>query len=71
MLTSEEFCTKLLLDDHISTVPGLGYGKSCDKFIRVSVGTESLERIKEGLKKVKELTDKTSVKNISSNYEYA
>lgn len=71
MLASEEFCTRLLLDEHISVVPGIGYGKSCDKFIRVSVGTESPERIRKGLKKVKELTDKTSVKNIPSNYEYA
>jgi aminotransferase len=59
-LTSEEFCTELLLEHHISTVPGIGYGASCDKFIRVSVGTESMPRIKYGLNMVKSLIDRTS-----------
>jgi len=59
-LTSEEFCTKLLTEDYISVVPGLGYGRSCDKFIRVSIGTASLDEIKFGLDKIKELVVKTS-----------
>lgn len=59
-LSSEEFCTRLLNEDHVSCVPGLGYGKSCDKFIRVSVGAESFERIREGLVRVKKLVDETS-----------
>lgn len=59
-LTSEEFCTRMLQDYHISVVPGIGYGKSCDKFIRVSVGTESMERIHKGLRLLKELISKTS-----------
>jgi aminotransferase len=57
---SEDFCTKLLFDEYISTVPGLGYGISCDKFIRVSVGTASMEDNKYGLRKIKELIDKTT-----------
>jgi aspartate aminotransferase/aminotransferase len=59
-LLSEEFCTRLLLEDHISVVPGKGYGESCDRFIRLSIGTESLEDIERGLLKLKELIDKTS-----------
>jgi len=59
-LTSEEFCTKLLFDHHISTVPGLGYGASCDQFIRISIGTENVEDIKKGLVTIKELIIQSS-----------
>ena len=52
-LGSEEFCTRLLREHHISVVPGIGYGKSCDQFIRVSVGTESWERVTHALRTIK------------------
>ena len=58
-LASEDFCSELLQNRHVSTVPGLGYGKSCDRFIRVSVGTESMERTKYGLDSIKALIDAT------------
>ncbi|MFH1419412.1 MAG: pyridoxal phosphate-dependent aminotransferase [Planctomycetota bacterium] len=60
-LTSEEFCTRLLQEDHVSVVPGLGYGGSCDKFVRVSVGTASLEENMFGLRRIKKLIDDTSL----------
>ena len=60
-LSSEEFCTKLLNDYHVSTAPGIGYGKSCDKFIRVSVGSEDIRRIKRGIELIKELISNTKV----------
>lgn len=59
-LSSEEFCTRLLQDEHVSVVPGLGYGRSCDAFVRVSVGTASFEENQYGLRKIKELVEKTS-----------
>jgi|WetSurMetagenome_2_1015567.scaffolds.fasta_scaffold09383_4 aminotransferase len=59
-LTSEEFCTKLLHEYFISTVPGLGYGKSCDKFIRVSIGTATSDEIKSALNTIKKLIIETS-----------
>ena len=59
-LSSEEFCTRLLMEDHVSVVPGLGYGKSCDAFVRVSVGTETMEDIEHGLRRLKALVDATS-----------
>jgi aminotransferase len=59
-LTSEEFSTRLLMDQHISTVPGLGYGQSCDHFIRVSVGTESMERTMYGVRMINELISMTA-----------
>lgn len=58
-LSSEEFCTRLLMEHHISTVPGLGYGELCDHFIRVSVGTESMERTMYGIRTIKELIGRT------------
>lgn len=59
-LSSEEFAMRLLNEHNVSVVPGIGYGKSCDQFIRISIGTESLERIKKGLNTIKELIVKTS-----------
>ncbi len=59
-LTSEEFCTRLLMDDHICVVPGKGYGDSCDSFVRLSVGSEDLENIKLGINGMKKLIEKTS-----------
>jgi aminotransferase len=59
-LGSEAFCTRLLEQEHISVVPGAGYGASCDSFVRVSVGTASLEENRYGLRKIRELIDLTS-----------
>lgn len=47
--SSEAFCTRLLSEHRVSTVPGIGYGSSCDGFIRVSVGTESMDRTRRGI----------------------
>ena len=60
LLGSEEFCTQLLQEELISVVPGIGYGKSCSSFIRVSVGTASMEENMYGLRKIKELIERTS-----------
>jgi aspartate aminotransferase/aminotransferase len=59
-LTSEEFCMRLLKEEHICVVPGIGYGASCDGFVRVSVGTEPLEVIMSSLTTLKELIVKTA-----------
>lgn len=59
-LGSEEFCTRLLQEEHICVVPGVGYGSSCDRYVRVSVGTASFEENQFGLRKIKELIVKTS-----------
>ncbi|HEX3463957.1 MAG TPA: pyridoxal phosphate-dependent aminotransferase [Candidatus Elarobacter sp.] len=44
-----EFALELLLDHAISVVPGSAYGASTERFIRVSIGTESEERIADAL----------------------
>jgi len=59
-LSSEEFATHLLQNEYISVVPGLGYGASCDQFVRVSVGTAPMDDNKYGLRKIKELIEMTS-----------
>jgi aspartate aminotransferase/aminotransferase len=58
-LGSEEFCLRLLHDEHISAVPGIGYGASCDAFIRVSVGTEPLPKIEWALGRIRAFIDQT------------
>ena len=59
-LSSEEFCTRLLTEHRVSTVPGIGYGASCDRFIRVSVGTESIERTRRGIALAGRLIEETA-----------
>ena len=59
-LGSEAFCDRLLEEEHICVVPGVGYGESCDAFVRVSVGTEPVARIQDALRRLKALVEATS-----------
>ena len=59
-LTSDEFGMRLLREHKICVVPGIGYGESCDRFVRVSMGTESMERVQAGLRTMKQLIDATA-----------
>tara|TARA_Y100000589_G_scaffold38509_1_gene32250 strand:+ start:2684 stop:5401 length:2718 start_codon:yes stop_codon:yes gene_type:complete len=58
-LSSEEFCLNLLRYKKIAVVPGIGYGKSCDRFIRVSIGAESWDRCVRALDTIKQYVDET------------
>ncbi|WP_420130155.1 pyridoxal phosphate-dependent aminotransferase [Longimicrobium sp.] len=58
-LSSEEFCQRLLSEQKVCIVPGLGYGASCDGFVRVAVGTESMERTRAAFRAIKDLIDAT------------
>lgn len=60
-LRSEEFCTRLFHDRGVSAVPGIGYGNSCDRFIRIGVGSESIERISAGIDRIMQLIQETAV----------
>lgn len=64
-LGSVEFCDRLLDERGVSAVPGIGYGDSCDEFIRVSVGSESIGRVRQGVERIagllRETTDKPAV----------
>jgi aspartate aminotransferase/aminotransferase len=54
-LDSVTFCDRLLSEKLVVAVPGIGYGLTCDGHIRISFGTESDERIYEGLKRIRDL----------------
>ena len=55
--SSLDFALELLLNQSIAVVPGLAYGDSTDKFIRLSIGTESEERIWLALNVIKDLIE--------------
>lgn len=46
---SLEFALSLLLEEGIAVVPGSAYGESTSRFVRLSIGTESEERIEAAL----------------------
>lgn len=52
-LTSEEFCTRLIMDKHVAVVPGTAFGESGEGFVRVSY-SYSLKHLKIALERIKE-----------------
>jgi aminotransferase len=58
-LSSEEFCTRLIMEKHVAVVPGTAFGKCGDGFVRVSYSYSlkhlkiALERIREFVKELK------------------
>ncbi|PKM59393.1 MAG: hypothetical protein CVU99_13620 [Firmicutes bacterium HGW-Firmicutes-4] len=52
-----DFCLTLLFKHGIAAVPGSAYGASTGNFIRISIGLESEQRIKEALGVIKALID--------------
>lgn len=50
-LTSEEFCEKLLYDEHVAVVPGTAFGPSGEGFVRVSY-SYSIKHITEALSRI-------------------
>ena len=47
------FCINLLIDELISVVPGNAYGDNTNNFLRISIGTESEDKIYQSLKILK------------------
>ncbi|MCM1093915.1 MAG: pyridoxal phosphate-dependent aminotransferase [Lachnospiraceae bacterium] len=54
---SEEFAIELLKYAHVAVVPGIAYGKSCDKYIRIAF-TLSEGKIKEGTDRINRFMNK-------------
>lgn len=50
-MTSLEFAHALLKNAHVAVVPGIAYGKSCDKYVRIAFTLE-VEKIREGIKRI-------------------
>ncbi len=52
-LSSEEFCTKLIMDKHVAVVPGNAFGRCGEGFVRVSY-SYSLKHLKIALERIRE-----------------
>lgn len=55
--SSLDLAMQLLLKHHIAVVPGSAYGRSTERFIRISVGTETLSDLKRAIDKIKFVID--------------
>lgn len=56
-LTSEEFATKLLMEEKVAVVPGTAFGDSGEGFLRISYAY-SMEALKEALGRIEHFTDR-------------
>lgn len=61
-LTSEEFCTRLIMDKHVAVVPGTAFGESGEGFVRVSY-SYSLKHLKIALERIKEFLEELNNEN--------
>lgn len=61
-MTSEEFCSSLLYDQHIAVVPGSAFGDSGEGFIRVSYAY-SMEELKTALDRIEAFVRSLPAKN--------
>lgn len=55
-LTSEEFCTRLIMDKHVAVVPGTAFGECGEGFVRVSY-SYSLKHLKIALERIREFLE--------------
>lgn len=55
-LSSEEFCTRLIMDKHVAVVPGSAFGESGEGFVRVSY-SYSLNHLRTALKRIREFLE--------------
>ena len=51
--TSYDFAVALLKAQHVAVVPGVAYGKSCDKYVRIAF-TLNEDKIREGVRRIGE-----------------
>ena len=56
-MNSEEFCEKLLEEEHVAVVPGSAFGESGEGFIRCSYAY-SIENIQEALKRIEKFVQR-------------
>ncbi len=56
-MTSEEFATKLLMEEKVAVVPGTAFGDSGEGFLRISYAY-SMEALKEALGRIEHFTDR-------------
>ena len=51
-LSSEEFCRRLIMEQHVACVPGTAFGASGEGFIRCSYAT-SMENLEEAMRRIR------------------
>jgi len=56
-MTSEEFATKFLEEEHVAAVPGSAFGESGEGFLRISYAY-SIENLKEAMTRLKRFVEK-------------
>lgn len=54
-LSSEEFCTRLLREEHVAAVPGTAFGESGEGYVRCSYAT-GIEKLREALTRMERFT---------------
>lgn len=59
-MTSEQLAEKLLVEKHVATVPGSFFGESTRRYLRLTFTTETPERIKEGVARLRELLEEST-----------
>lgn len=65
--TGLEYAYYMLFKHQVSVVPGKAYGESCSRYVRVSIGVESEERIYNALRC---MADLNNIKKIDRAYTY-
>ena len=55
-MTSEEFAFELLKREHVALVPGITYGRCCDRYVRIAFTVEE-EIIKEGVERIRRFVE--------------
>lgn len=61
-LTSEEFCTRLIMEKHVAVVPGTAFGECGEGFVRVSY-SYSLKHLKIALERIREFIEDLNNEN--------
>ena len=61
-LSSDEFCTRLIMEKHVAVVPGTAFGECGDGFVRVSY-SYSLKHLKIALQRIREFIEELKNEN--------
>ncbi|MBR1484002.1 MAG: aminotransferase class I/II-fold pyridoxal phosphate-dependent enzyme [Ruminococcus sp.] len=61
-LSSDEFCTRLIMEKHVAVVPGTAFGECGDGFVRVSY-SYSLKHLKIALQRIREFVEELKDEN--------
>ena len=53
---SEEFAFELLKKEHVALVPGITYGKCCDRYVRIAFTVDE-DIIREGVRRIRKFVE--------------